>query len=561
MNAPRLSGGMMNIGMVSDASTNLDSLIYLFGVTADLLRESHHVVYRSSEYVNGDANVRDRINRDFINGIDLIVGPLDAALLQTREDLGCNTTFICWLLGNTGHGLHQYHKSLHLLRHTDIFVGNCIGDITILNRFVTNATSVVIPFPVDIQRFYPLSVPERNKVRESLDIPPDANMILYAGRITIEKNLHTVIRICSSVFAMLPDTHLVIAGPIVDAPFLELSVFSLNLKKTVDRLLKHLCLRPERIHILGPQGRQRLHELYATCDVFLSMTLHHDENFGLAQVEAMACGAPVICTNWGGLRDTVLSGVTGHRINTEMTPVGVKIAWVEAVSRITQLLQDETGKERLREACINHVSARFTIDQYRNALSEVILKATSMRGIQGEALIPTPFAIDFWDTCCRSGLPRYDHKKRSFDLYRQMIVGYVEPQLKTNAILKDSDGRKSKLYLYSPLRMKFPETIEVDDLIYPVRIAVPICLCAAVVEILGRFSREIVLSVDHMISGSQFSEVDMLTALEWMIREGLLCTHRPETGEDGLTMLNPRLNEPLFCVERIDRSGDLIVVE
>lgn len=50
------------------------------------------------------------------------------------------------------------------------------------------------------------------------------------------------------------------------------------------------------------------------------------ETFGLAPVEAMAAGLPVVVTDWNGFRDTVEDGVTGFRIPTVMGGNGNPIA-------------------------------------------------------------------------------------------------------------------------------------------------------------------------------------------------------------------------------------------
>lgn len=67
-----------------------------------------------------------------------------------------------------------------------------------------------------------------------------------------------------------------------------------------------------RIHFLGQQSRPI--PILAAADVF-AMT-SHNEAFGRANLEAMACGMPVIGSNTGGLLDLVVPGETGSLFDT-----------------------------------------------------------------------------------------------------------------------------------------------------------------------------------------------------------------------------------------------------
>ncbi len=62
------------------------------------------------------------------------------------------------------------------------------------------------------------------------------------------------------------------------------------------------------VRFLGRVSDERLRELYATCRAFL---FPGEEDFGIAPVEAMAAGRPVIAYRAGGALDYVVEGVTG----------------------------------------------------------------------------------------------------------------------------------------------------------------------------------------------------------------------------------------------------------
>jgi glycosyl transferase family 1 len=73
---------------------------------------------------------------------------------------------------------------------------------------------------------------------------------------------------------------------------------------------------PDYGEAIGPVGIQRRNELMAGAKALFVPTLFL-EPFGNVAVEAMACGTPVICSDWGAMTETVLQGKTGFRCRTE----------------------------------------------------------------------------------------------------------------------------------------------------------------------------------------------------------------------------------------------------
>ena len=64
----------------------------------------------------------------------------------------------------------------------------------------------------------------------------------------------------------------------------------------------------------------RRRQSWAAADLFVSLADNIQETFGLAPIEAMAAGLPVVVTDWDGYKDTVRDGVDGFRIPTWMLP-------------------------------------------------------------------------------------------------------------------------------------------------------------------------------------------------------------------------------------------------
>jgi glycosyltransferase involved in cell wall biosynthesis len=109
--------------------------------------------------------------------------------------------------------------------------------------------------------------------------------LLYAGRLSPEKN----VRILPGVVAALADyprqIHLVIAGGGPYRPRLESEA---------------AAVAPGRVYVLGHLDREPLWRLLHACDIFIHPNPR--EPFGLGPLEAMAANIPVVAPDSGGLR-------------------------------------------------------------------------------------------------------------------------------------------------------------------------------------------------------------------------------------------------------------------
>jgi predicted dinucleotide-binding enzyme len=68
----------------------------------------------------------------------------------------------------------------------------------------------------------------------------------------------------------------------------------------------------DRVVFTGRRGREVLRYYYSAADVFISTPWY--EPFGITPVEAMACGTPVIGSDVGGIKYTVVDNVTGFLV-------------------------------------------------------------------------------------------------------------------------------------------------------------------------------------------------------------------------------------------------------
>ena len=78
------------------------------------------------------------------------------------------------------------------------------------------------------------------------------------------------------------------------------------------------------VRVEFPDGRDAdlRYEIWSAADIFTLPVDNIQETFGLAPIEAMAAGLPVVCSDWNGFRDTVAHDDTGLRVRTLMSRGG-----------------------------------------------------------------------------------------------------------------------------------------------------------------------------------------------------------------------------------------------
>lgn len=157
---------------------------------------------------------------------------------------------------------------------------------------------------VDHGVFYP---EDRLHARRRLEISPEDAVMLYVGRIQPLKGLELGVRAAAELVPALDRnlSFLVVGG--VSGPGGERELR--RIKELVDSLELGGTVR-----FVGPQRHQHLPDFYRAADVLAVCS--HSESFGLAALEAHACGTPVISTAVGGLSHIVRDDGSGWLIDT-----------------------------------------------------------------------------------------------------------------------------------------------------------------------------------------------------------------------------------------------------
>lgn len=143
---------------------------------------------------------------------------------------------------------------------------------------------------VSLQQFSPDPAAAAAR-RQALGLRPDDFVLLYVGRVCRQKGTDLLVEAYARLRQTHPSVRLVVAGPIG-----QFGHEGAN--EITQQLAAHQGL------YLGPVDEAILPSVYGMADVFVLPTRSH-EMFGMAAIEAQACGSPVVCSTDGGLPEVV----------------------------------------------------------------------------------------------------------------------------------------------------------------------------------------------------------------------------------------------------------------
>ncbi len=189
---------------------------------------------------------------------------------------------------------------------------------------------------VDATAWYPAAQPDRAPLRALFaDLAPHEAVLAHVSNFRPIKRLQDVVAVFARVHAQRP-ARLLLIGDGPDRVAAEHQLVALGLS--------------DRVAFLG--RKQRFLPWLQAADVFLLPS--ENESFGLAALEAMAVGLPVLATDVGGLPEVVVHGETGW-----LSPLGD----VDAMAHhALQLLADPALQSRMGGAARARVLAAFQPD-------------------------------------------------------------------------------------------------------------------------------------------------------------------------------------------------------
>lgn len=180
-------------------------------------------------------------------------------------------------------------------------------------------------------------------------------IILFVGRLRKIKGVEKILQAMPFIIQAVPDTLLIIAG----------SAFYGSNRKTnyVEHLYRLAKEFPDHVRFLEFIPHEQIHVWFKAAEIVLVPSIGQ-EAFGLVNVEAMACGVPVIASNIGGMPEVIEHGKTGYLVNTKNLDA-------DLANYVIQLLNNPEKIKQLGLNCVNRISENFTWEKSASRLLQL----------------------------------------------------------------------------------------------------------------------------------------------------------------------------------------------
>lgn len=267
--------------------------------------------------------------------------PSGLAIPQIKKQCQCPVVL-------TIHGVDFYHtqkkeslkaRLLDCMNATDkiIAVGPKLhADILLAYPHLRSKLEIIYNY-VDTNTFLPPTASEKTKLRNKLNLSPDSKHILTVANLRHKKGIDVLIKAIEKLDT--PNIKFHIIGRLNDEPSYRLEI---------EKLISNNHLKNVYLH--GPKPREEILNWLKVVDGFVLPS--RNEPFGIALIEALGCGLPVISTKSGG-PEAVLSQNHGQLIPPDD---------IEALTEALQnLLHNQNpDKDQLHE----YVSENFGLNRY-----------------------------------------------------------------------------------------------------------------------------------------------------------------------------------------------------
>ena len=253
-----------------------------------------------------------------------------------------------------------------IVKEADAIIAECPQDKDdLINYYGAKANRIsIIPCGYSEEEFYPVG---KRNARIKLNIPEKEYVLLQLGRMVPRKGVDNVIRALGELKAMGKKARLLIVGGEVN----QTEVVRCPEMQRLISLAKQAGVT-DMVQFAGRKTRGELKYYYSAADIFITTPWY--EPFGITPLEAMACGTPVIGSNVGGIKYSVVDGVTGALVPPD-DPFSL-------ASKIKELISDQARLKVMGINAVQRVKTYFTwlsVAEKVTELYKMVLKINKLK--------------------------------------------------------------------------------------------------------------------------------------------------------------------------------------
>lgn len=229
---------------------------------------------------------------------------------------------------------------LHYLRLWDIRSSHGVDAFIANSKYV--ARQVKRLYKQDCEVLHPPADLERFELQETKE-----DYYVTASRLVPYKRVDLIVK----AFARMPDRKLIVIGDGVDR-----------------HRIRQAAQGCDNIEVLGYRSFESLRDLVSKAKAFVFAAV---EDFGIATVEAQACGTPVIALGRGGSLETVIPLGSDH-------PTGVFFFDQTADAIVEAVMKFELESKQMTPSNCRQNAERFSQERFRDGLLQSIRSVAAM---------------------------------------------------------------------------------------------------------------------------------------------------------------------------------------
>lgn len=247
----------------------------------------------------------------------------------------------------TCHGFH-FHKTSGMINWilyypieflcsylTDMIITINREDFNVIQKFPVKEKKYIPGVGIDVSSIIGKRI-NRNKIRQKYNIPNNAFLIITVGELSDRKNQKVLLKAIAKVSKT--DIYCIICG-------------TGKKKKNLSKMAMDLGIK-DRVIFAGQVSYDEIIDLYKACD--LGALVSKIEGLGLAGIECLAAGKPILASNVQGIKDYAIHNVTGQVASAQDIS-----GFVKGINRLI------SNQELYDRCCSNSSKVAYRFDIYK----------------------------------------------------------------------------------------------------------------------------------------------------------------------------------------------------